>query len=773
MKAIHVLVTVIFSLLISYKGSSQVKSGEWRDHLPYSISSFLAEADNKIYCSTYQGGLFSVNKKDNSVQKYSRVNGLSDVTISIIGFSDATSTLVIGYDNCNIDLIKDDVIINIPDIKQKTIIGNKNIYSVMFLNNLAYLSTGIGIIVIDLDKKEIKDTYQFGDQGSQIKVNCTAFDGRYLIAATDLGIYRIDINSPNPVDYTFWEKLGLNNLPPTDSGTFTSVVFFGGKLMALYKDVISNKSVVINISDNSWTYWNDYSTWDYTKQLYIHNNYLHISHREKLLVYDESLSIIYNAAWIWPDFCLYDKNNTLWIADIYADGLIKSENGSYSSGYSPNGPRYRDVGELVYDNGRLWVAAGNTSSWFASRGMYLFEEEKWSSFNTGVIPETVLNIAEIAIDPNNPDHIFGGSISYGIIEYEKNKSVIHYGVEDGILEPITASDDPNDVRIAGMTYDNSGNLWISTNMATDPVYVIRPDGKWEHIKLKYPGFGSREFVGDIFVSTYGDIWLLVERKGILVFRENEDGSIVEEFITLKNSEGDLWVYSIAEDQEGDIWVGTNKGPMVFFDPVIDYDPETFISANQILIPREGEEARGGEITADPLLQYERINCIAVDGGNRKWFGTERSGAFLMSEDGKTQIHSFNFYNSPLFSDNVVSIAINKESGEVFFGTDKGIVSFRGQATEGKDDYNNVYVFPNPVRENYEGDIIITGLIENSEIKITDVSGNLVYATKSLGGQAVWNGKNFSGQKVHTGVYLVFCSNEDGSKTHVTKLLFIH
>jgi len=228
------------------------------------------------------------------------------------------------------------------------------------------------------------------------------------------------------------------------------------------------------------------------------------------------------------------------------------------------------------------------------------------------------------------------------------------------------------------------------------------------------------------------------------------------------------VYSVAEDNDGNIWVGTIAGPIVYYGAYGIIDEEDDIIGTQILIPRNDGTGLG-----DPLLKSEKINCIVIDGANRKWFATEKSGAFLMSEDGKTEIYKFNSENSPLFSNNVRSIAINDDNGEIFFGTDKGILSFKGQATKGGEDYHDVYVYPNPVRENYRGDITVTGLVANVNVKITDVSGNLVFETTALGGQAIWDGKNFSGKRVNTGVYLVFCSNEDGTKTHVTKLLFIH
>jgi hypothetical protein len=238
-------------------------------------------------------------------------------------------------------------------------------------------------------------------------------------------------------------------------------------------------------------------------------------------------------------------------------------------------------------------------------------------------------------------------------------------------------------------------------------------------------------------------------------------------VDIDNSVISNFIYSIAQDREGNIWLGTNKGIVVYYSPSRVFSSNEFY-AQTILVPRNDNSGFG-----DPLLGTETVTAIKVDGANRKWLGTRNGGVFLVSDDGLKQIHAFNIDNSPLLSNSINDITINENTGEVFFATNSGIISYVSDAVGPAEEFSDVYVYPNPVRETYFGDIVITGLIENAYVKITDLNGNLVHETRSLGGNAIWNGNNLSGKRVSTGVYLVFLTNDDGSLTHVTKLLFIH
>jgi hypothetical protein len=766
MAAISPLKALLLVFLVTASASlAQIPNGAWRDHLPYNEGKRLAEGGNKIFCSTAGGALFSFNVQDNSIEKYSKVNGLSDADISCIAFDPAFEMLVIGYNNGNIDLVKKDSIFNIPDIKRKIIVGEKSINSFFFRENYAYLACGFGIVLVDLVKHEIKDTYMFGEGGKQIKVNDITFDGRFLYAATEEGIYKADVDNPNLVDYNAWQKL---QALPDNNASYPFLAWHGNRLFTVYHNPNTKVDDIIVVSEGSWQLWIN-TRIDHVGFMGEQAGILVVCFDSRTSLYDQGDQLVRDVTSYYARHAILDARDDLWYADPVS-GLVRTKEYVTGDVFCPNGPAFRTSGDMDAKSGKLWVGGGTEATKWSSYGAYEFTDENWKTYNYQTIPgmEGFLNVSEISIDPTDVTHVVGGSNGYGIIDFKDGAMLSITDETNSILKPVPGYGHGY-VNVTGVDIDAEGSLWVSTNFSDEPVYRRKASGDWESIELQYKNFGVETRVGNILATSLGQVWLLIQNDGILVFTADRENSVRERFFAVINQEGDLLdrVYSLAEDKDGNIWVGTNKGPAEFSNPAQIFDDQN-ITAYQPLIPRND-----GSKLADLLLSTEKINCIAIDGANQKWFATEKSGVFLESPDGLKEIHHFTEANSPLFSDNVLTLAVKDETGEVFFGTDKGIVSFKGQATEGGDNFGRVYVYPNPVRENYEGDITVTGLASNVNVKITDISGNLVYETTALGGQAIWNGRNFNGERVHTGVYLIFCTNDDGSKTHVTKLLFIH
>jgi len=760
------LLLLVFFSGFAYQGFDQKRIGTWRSHLPYENASKLILAGEKVYCIT-DGGLFYYDQSDKSIEKISKENGLSDTEISALGYSEKFAITIIAYRNSNIDLIEGNAILNIPDIMRKQIMGDKQIYSILTFDNYAYLCTGFGIVVMNLDTKEITGTYVIGESGKQIKVNELAFDGRFFYAATDQGIYKADKDAANLQDYQYWQR--VTEIPDYD-GIFNTVITIENKVFTSRKTGGGEADKIYTYDGIAWSRFPG-AQFDECNHLSVWEGNLVITTRYSVKVYN--LSGIGNlVVQTGYPMCAYrDRNSVLWIADL-EKGLIQNKEGNELNAISPNGPSTIFVSHIAIAENLLYTVPGGPNSSYNNQyrngEVNTYLAKTWSRFKN----TSYKDFYRIAIDPADPEHYYVASWGYGLFEFRDDSIINVFRDDNSSLQTILPG---NYYRLGGLTFDDYGNLWISNASVAEPISVLKKNGEWKSFNLENK-LSTSIVTGDIISDRSGYKWMILtsQTRGLLVMDDNgtidnEDDDrykvldVKDEFNSIITND----IYSIAEDKEGNIWLGTNKGIVVYYNPSGVFNEDNFY-AQQIIIPRNDGSGLG-----DPLLGTESVSVITVDGANRKWLGTKNAGVSLVSDDGVKQIHNFTAENSPLLSNSISTIAINEKNGEVYFGTDKGIISFVADATGPEENFNSVYVFPNPVREDFSGDIAIAGLLENTLVKVTDLNGNLVYETVSLGGQALWDGKNFRGEKVKTGVYLVFCSSEDGELSHVTKLLFIH
>jgi sugar lactone lactonase YvrE len=670
-------------------------------------------------------------------------------------------------------------VINLSDIKRKTITADKAINNVSFNQNEAYLSCGFGIVVVNLSKKEIKDTYYIGDDGGTLGVNDVDFHNGSIYAATNEGLKKALLSGTNLADFNNWLK--VDNISYADE-KFSHLGVHGGSLIANYTPDEWSEDEMFILENNSWEPY--LGSIRYVSDMQSNGNYLAVSSRNDVFIIDNNHSIIGQinkyvlsgdeVSPIKPRSASVSNEGIIWIAD-YENALIKLSGETFEA-HVPSGPTSNNVFFLGSNNSSVWVTpGGRTDTWGNAWQAPAFQRLKngeWTNFSKAEIPEFkgFFDIVCMAVDPSDENHFFVGSWGGGLLEFRNDELVERYTNLNSPLETALPGQ-PNEpfVRVGGLDFDAQGNLWISNSEVTKNIHKLTPAGEWESFSMSEV---VSKNIGQLEVTDDGDKWVLVprgngayvvDRTGAQSKRLNVTAYFTNGSDELKTEMND--VYSIAKDQDGAIWMGTSKGVIMYSRPSRVWDTDPFYGAQPGLDLGDG--------IYHPLLHTETVTAIAIDGANRKWFGTKNSGVFLVSETGENEILNFSTENSPLLSNNILAITINQKNGEVFFGTDKGLVSYQGDATGDDGTYNNVYVYPNPVRENYDGPVTITGLISNSDIKITDISGNLVFKTTSTGGQAVWDGKNRNGRRVKTGVYLVFCNDENGEETHITKLLFIN
>jgi hypothetical protein len=766
------LFIILYLLIIIANIDAQLVPGEWKDYLPYRITSKVAVAGNRIYCCSLYG-LFYYDKSDLSINTISKVQGLSEVEIQSIAYVPKMDGLIIAYSNSNIDVLQKNKVYNIPFIKNKLSIPDKKINDILVIDDKAFLSCNFGIVELDLNKKLVDDTYYPSSEELGNKVNHLCNDSKNFYAATENGIYKAKIDDPFLVNYNNWEKISGY---PNSTRSCTEIEYVSGRIFALFhNDYTMNNDSLLYYNGNTWQRYDlGFKTW--ISSINSSSGKLLFTCYSFIGEIDENLKLKKIGEWAcFPTYGEYDNEDNLWVSDNEFS-LIRFKNDVKNGVFIPNSPKFKNITGIDNSNGEIWtVCGGKGQAWeplYNWQGAQAYFDNAWHFFNANQTKgfEPVRDLIKVKISPKDPEIVYLASWSIGgLIEYNYG-NLKFFDNKNSSLVPVS----DGSYRVYGLSFDQSDNLWITNSFSDKQLCVFTSDGKWYSYSLGSYAINSY-FIGDVLATSWGHKWVVIAKtSSVAIF--DESGTFKDEsddrltLVNLANVESLIQstvIYCIAEDKSGNIWLGTDAGPVVFGNPQ-DAFGEQGISAYKIKVPIAGSKNE-----AAYLLETERIMCIAIDGANRKWLGTQSSGVYLVSDDGIKQISHFTADNSPLLSNSIFDISIDKKNGTIFFATENGLISYRGFATEGGQNFEKVYVYPNPIRENYSGDIIITGLIPETIIKITDISGNLVFETKSLGGQAVWNGKNLLKQRVSTGVYLVFCSNSDGTKTYVTKLLFIH
>jgi len=761
-----------FILFFAACNAQGVAIGEWRDHLPYSSVIDVATAPNRAYAATSYS-LFYYDIDEYMVTRLSKVEGISDIGISAIEYSDEYKLLVVSYTNANIDLISyNGELTNIPDIKRKNIVGNKNINNISLHGDYAYLSCGFGIVVLNLNKKEIKDTYYIGNNGSQVNVQDIAFDDTLIYAATDEGIFTAYQNSSNLAYFGNWNK-DMSLPEPNDN--YSDVEFFSDAIFALQKDPAFGNDTILQYKNNTWSILSGFAGEEYTT-INETNDQLIIIGYTNIKFLDASLNTLgstytYDGLTPRPHSAEFDKSGTYVFIGDDNYGLVKTWNYWGYVIIKPEGPYTSSVVSLdITGNVISGVIGGYNSSYeklYRKGGFYTFSDEEWNSYYTFVNAEldTFTDFICIETVNNDPDHIFIGSYGQGLLEYNDGSFVRDYNEANSNL---VSSLSTTYVNIGGLNYDEDGNLWITTMGNSSFLSVLKPDGTIK--TFSFPSSYSASVTGDIVIDQSGYKWINLPRgEGIIVFNDNEtiDNTSDDEYKKLSTNDGygslnSLYVNDIAVDRDNEIWIGSNEGITVIYSPENVFDGGDF-DAQQILVEV------GGYV--QPLLESEIITCIEIDGANRKWIGTSKAGVFLLSEDGQEEIHHFTTENSPLLSDEIKDIKIHPDNGEVFIATSEGIISYRGTATEPETNLDSVLIFPNPVKSDFNGYLAITNVVENAYVHITDMYGNLIFKTQAYGGQAVWNCLDLNGNRPATGVYLVFISSSGGEFKNVGKFMF--
>jgi len=760
---------------------AQVAMGKWHTHFAYNNVSQIAQSANKIYAVS-EGALFSIDKQDGGMEFYSKISGLNGSNISRIEYDSANQELLLIYSNGNIDIMSAGGVTNIPDLYNKQMSSSKDVNDIQFYQNKAYLSCNFGLVVLNMQKKEVADTYYIGPNASEVKVLNNTINNGIIYALTTSTIYQASVSETHLVNFEFWSA--TTGLP--GSGNFQKIASFAGQLILLRGGKLFKQG-----SNNLWTpFLSDITATTFN----VSNGSMHVFANNAVYLIDNQ----FNSKTVSDIGTITDaeydsENNTYYFAGNALGVISYKQTGTETpiiNYFKPAGPAVNMPWDMTFAGQKLFVVPGGrgAAQYLREGVVMMFENGVWTNIPAKSIQsqtgQRVLDFMNVAVDPTDNKHFFVTSYGTGLYEFKNNLFSTLYNETNSTIKSIFPGD-PLYMRLDGAIFDQQGNLILCNMNVGNGLKVHLANGTWT--QLNYPCTNDMATLGKIMISNQNpnQKWIPSVRytPGLAIFDDNgtitdqsDDKSVFISTFTYpeidNNGQTQLTniypntVSTIVQDKNGVIWVGTDMGPFLFNNLSKVYDAD--YTCSRVKIPRYDSTN-----LADYLLVNENIQAIAVDGANRKWIGTKSSGVYLMSENGQQTIQQFTVSNSPLLSNNIVSIAINPQTGEVFFGTDQGLVSYQSDASEAGSSFNNVYAYPNPVRQGYNGVITITGLMANTQVKITDINGNLVSETISNGSLAIWDGKDVHGRRVSTGVYLAICVNSDGTQNTITKILFIN
>ena len=762
---------------------AQVAMGKWRTHFAYNNVSQIAQSDNKIFAVS-EGALYSVDKQDGGLEFYSKNSGLNGSTISRIEYDAVDKALLIIYSTGNIDIMTSGGIVNIPDLYNKQMSAAKDINHIQFYQDKAYLSCNFGVLVLNMKKKEVADTYYIGPNASEVKVLNTVVHNGVIYALTATTIFQASVSESHLVNYEFWTT--LNSLP--GNGEYQKLCSFGEKLILQR----GGKTYQLG-SDNIW---NPFLASVNVSFMNVSNQSLNIFDGSSAYLTDLSFNTRTISSIGNISDAEYDvTNNMFYFAGNSLGVIAYKQTGNETPDitfYKPAGPSVNIPWDMTFAGKKLFVVPGGRWAGQYNRdgNVMMYEDGLWTNILSKPIQDSTKHVAtdfcNVAVDPADNKHFFVTSYGTGLYEFKNNAFSKWYtpNTDKCNLESVVPSAPLEYTRIDGAIFDKSGNLLIANSNVSGGVKILKSDGTWAKITNTAV---NKPNTSRILISNQNanQKWVLSYRytPGLCIYDDNgtlntesDDKSTFISAFTYPEIDNNgltklvsiypFSIYSIAQDKNGVIWVGTDMGPFLFNNSGNVFN--SGYTCSRVKIPRNDSTN-----LADYLLVNENIKAIAVDGANRKWIGTGGSGAYLMSENGQQTIQHFTMTNSPLLSNDIMSIAISPISGEVFFGTSQGIVSYQSDANEAGSSYDNVYAYPNPVRQGYTGIITITGLVENTQVKITDINGNLICETVSNGSIATWDGKDVHGKKVSTGIYLAICVNADGTQNTITKIMVIN
>ncbi len=743
--------------------------GHWRTHLPYRLGNYVTQSPEAVFFSTGQAVIVR-DKEEASLDFLTKVQGLSGTDIERIKYIPQSDILMVVYDNSVIDLVKPDRVSTLNQIRNfRNFIGNKDIHDIFVANDsIVYLAANYGLSKLNVLSERFAFT-TFTD----IDVQSIALYEGSLYASTEIGLYRVDETEPNPEVFSFWEWMGPGSGLPEDYSAGPLTVF-NGTLYAGIEDSLvqlarSGEAATVIPATPGFELAYLSAEGDHLLA-----GYLCVSDdcEKGRLRYIDARGNVGEASPACmndPRNAVEDQQGRIWFGDGWSGLKHLAGLGAENCNTELyNSPWSQEVYEITVQDKQVWLASGGVDVRFSYRfldhGFASLIDGQWRVYNRftesglqGNDPDSPpLDFLSVEVDPAS-GKIYAGAYFEGLIEIDNGNFTLY---DDSNSSLGNAVGDAARTRVSDIEFDAEGNLWVANFLAEAPLSTLSPEGNWRAYR---PACGQTQ-IHKIGIDQEDYKWVVVAntQSGILLYDEGDPEDPSDDRCrNITNANSNLptnRVNTLEVDLDGDVWVGTGEGVVIFECGQNAFEEDCIGSLR--IVEQDGFNAY--------LLATEDVQAIGVDGANRKWVGT-LNGLFLISANGREQLAHFTTANSPLLSNVITDVEVDPATGEVFIGTDAGLISYQGDAVEGGPVHADpIQVFPNPVRPEYRGPIAIRGLARDANVKITDVNGKLVYETTALGGQAVWDGRDYTGRRANSGVYLVFSTSDPGETLFASK-----
>ncbi|MFC7357752.1 two-component regulator propeller domain-containing protein [Jejudonia soesokkakensis] len=755
-------------LLVCFFSEAQNFEDSWTGHFSYASVRSISEGNGKIYAAS-ENAIFIYDISTQEIETISTINGLSGESISSLYYSETFGLLFIGYETGLIEVVIDgeENVLTVVDILDKPTIppNEKNINHFNEYEGNLYIAAEFGISVYDLSALEFGDTYFIGNGGARLNITQTAIDEEFIYASsTNGGLRRAVVENDNLIDFNQWQLVTGGNL--------IGVQEIAGELFIANS---ANQILQKNGNTNAFTTVANFGN-ETIVDFNVKNNLLNITTSTSIQAYNSIFQLQDSVTTLveFEDTYLSGiaLNNAFYIGTLQ-NGLLQVPFGNIDAfQILPNGPVDNNTFSIDATPGQLWAVFGDVSVTFnpfplTRRGISNLQGDSWVNITYEELSETLgkdaNDLVNVAINPENPSEVYISSFNKGLLRIEDQVPTILYDDSNSPLESFTSE---LDIRIFGSDYDREGNLWFVQSRIDEALLRLNPSGQFQKVDLSpiIEDPSSELALTELSISREGFVFFGAVDSGVIGYNP-QTGDFNK--IAREPGNGNLPtnnVRALTFDNNNRLWIGTLQGIRVFFNVGGFFEDDASIESQEIIIEENG--------IGQEFLFDISITDIEVDGSNNKWISTATSGVFYVSPNAQETLLRFTKDNSPLPSNNVQDIAIDSESGVVYFATNQGLVAYRGSATAPSENLENVRAFPNPVRPGFTGNVTIDGLTEDANIKITDLEGNLVFETTSEGGSVLWDTTAFGRYKVRSGVYFVLITSEDALETKVSKIMII-